>query len=764
MTLSRYDENIYWLGFWGGGLVEYDRHSGRLVHYLHYRNDASTVSNDLIKTLFTDKDKNLWIGTDDGIDFCNPQKDRVFMIDKTVEGYDSLDISEIETMAEDDSGKIWIGLLDYNSGGTNGLISFNPTTFQYKKFLPHGGISNGIWRILPEDDHLLLSTQRGLYQFNLRAKRLTKEFRYHLPTDVVNFDKGLTILAKDHSGNYFFGPWRRGLIKFDPFTGQEVHFSIHAPDVRQQLTDDLTYDLSLDPSDNIWMINGTNNVLEFVNNQTNAVTHIPVVINGQPVTDKFHCIVSDKFGHVWIGTDGGGLVMYDISKRHFVLYATDAGLPDASVRGLRIDDKDRMWVLTATSLIWVDVQDLRVHSIDTNILRFSEMNGDNPLMLTRDGHIYIGAEYGFFFFTPGNVLLSEKVPQPIPVSFQRMSRHEYVSPFQKKIKIFPGDDNVSLNFVSVDMTHGSKINYAYYLKGYDDQWQETGIEGTAKFTKLPPGDYELQMRATFRGMRWNGKYSTIMLTVIPAFYQTWWFKIIIFLLVGFLAGWFIYYASTKRLRKKLELLKQQQQINNLRNRIASDIHDEIGAGLTRISIRSELVKQNQEATKNDYLEVLQNINLQSHELVNSLGEIVWTISPQHDKLDSMLAYFRHFIHQFMEGLPLQYSIHFPEAVNGEIITPDIKRNLFLILKEAMNNAVKHAQASVLEITFEVNEQNYHLKVSDNGRGLSEDAMNKFGNGIKGMKNRAALIRADLKVQSQKGKGTMVSAVGIFYPA
>ena len=762
MALSMYDDGTYWAGFWGSGLLEYDRRTGHYVRYIHYKNDPGTISNDLIKTIFTDRDKNLWIGAGNGIDFCNPEKDRVFMINKNEEGYEKLDISDIETMAEDSSGKIWIGLLDYNSGASNGLVRFDPLTFKYNRYLKPGSKFAGVWHILPEGDYLLLSLQNGLFQFNLKNARLTKEFSCKLPAEIVNFDRGLTIVKKDHLGNYWFGLWRKGLIKFNNATRETVHFNIHANDPACRLSDDLVYNMTVDDNNNIWMTNLINNVVEFINNKTNEVTHIPVIINGQPFTDKIQCIMSDHFGKIWIGSGGGGLVIYDIAKHHFHLLSTADGLPDDAVHGLQVDDKNRLWVLCSTGVVWIDLPGGQVHSIDKNILRFSDINGDEPLMITRDGHIYIGSANSFFFFRPNDVLLSEKVDQPIPVSFQRLNKDEYVSPYQREIKIYPGEDNVSIRFVSINMAHGDEVNYSYYLKGYDDLWQEAGKEGIAKFTKLPKGNYELRMRATFRGTKWDGKYSSIILIVVPAFYQAWWFKVIIFIMAAAFIGWFIYYISTRRLRKKVELLRQQQQINNLRNRIANDIHDEIGAGLTRISIRSELMKQDQDATKNDYLEVLQNINHQSHELVNSLGEIVWTINPQHDRLDSMLAYFRQYIHQFMEGLPVQYAIHFPDCISDEAIHPDLKRNLFLILKEALNNAIKHSKAEMIEITLEINQRHYALMVSDNGEGIHVSAMDKFGNGIKGMKNRAALIRASIEIRSVPGRGTTVSTEGSFY--
>lgn len=761
-AFNSYDQNTSWIAFWGSGLVKYNRKQNRQVNYLHYKNDASTISSNLIKTLFTDKDGNLWIGTENGIDFCNPGRDKVFMVNNSVKWFENLDVSVVETMAEDDSGKIWIGLLDYNSGATNGLIRFDPATGIYREFTAKGAGIYGVWKILPEGDHLLLSTQNGLQEFDLTTESLTRKLSHPFPLDVVKFDKGFSILQKDHSGNYWFGFWRKVVLKVDSSGKEAIYFNTHSENVERRLSDDLVYGLAVDGNNNIWVINGNNNVLEFINNKTNDVLHIPVIIKGQPFTDKFQCVIADRHGNIWIGTRGGGLVMYDVNHHQFHLIVTEDGLPDESIKGLCLDDQDRLWVLTATGLVWIDSVEKKVHAIDNNILRFSGLVGDEPLMLTRDGHLYLGSERGFFYFKPTDVLLSKKLSPPFPISFQKMDKEEYIPSSEKELKVFPGEENISVSFVSLEMTHGNEIDYSYRLKGYEEMWQESGNEGIAKFTKLPPGKYELQMRSSFRGMKWDGKYSSISLAVIPAFYQTWWFRSIIFMMVTLSGIWIIYSASTRHLRQKLVLLKQQQQITDLRNRIANDIHDEIGAGLTRISIRSELAKQNKNASQNDFLNVLQNINSQTHELVNSLGEIVWTINPQQDNLDNMLAYFRHYINKFMEGLPLTYSIQFPESVSELIIHPEIKRNLFLILKEALNNSVKHAQAKKIEFVFEVDQLHYQLKVSDDGKGWHEEVIDQFRNGMKGMKVRASLMHANFKVNSILEKGSEIIIEGDFY--
>jgi signal transduction histidine kinase/ligand-binding sensor domain-containing protein len=759
MAVNNYSENIYWMGFWGSGIKAYNNNTGKIISYAHFNKDENTLSNDLVRTLFTDKDKNLWIATEDGIDYCNPEKDKICTINSDVAGFEDMRINSVETMSEDAHGKILIGLLDYNTGAKSGLISFDPLTYKYEYLLK----SNAIWEILPDDnDNILLSTQTGLYQFDQQKRSLNRNFKYTFPKEVLNFNKGITILQKDKKGNYWFGLWRKGLIKFDPATNKSIYFSAETNNPDLQLNNDLVASLTEDDNGKIWVSNWVTNTIECIDNNTNKVTHIPLIINGQIFTDKLENILADHNGYLWIGTIGGGLIRFNTSTKEVKLYSENDGLPDESVNSLCLDKQNRLWVYTATGLVWIDTKKGSVHDIDNNILKFSNSHSEEAMLISKEGNMYISNNRNLFFFNPDDVVLKQPLQTPVLTAIHKMDKTFYTTPLQKEIDIFPGEDFLTIDFVSINIRHGKQINYAYRLKGFDDKWQESGNEGKAMFTKLPPGNYELQMRASFRGMNWDGKYSSVLIKVVPAFYQTWWFRFLIFVLLLLLLSWFIYYLSTKKLRQKLFLLKQQQQITSLRNRIASDIHDDIGAGLTKISIQSELAKQNKKALANDYLEVIENINLQSHDLVNSLGEIVWTINPQYDKAESMLAYFRHYIHKFLEGLPLQYHIYFPDAVTDEDVHPDIKRNLFLILKEALNNAVKHAHANELNIYFEINAHHYIMRIEDNGKGMNDEHENIFGNGLKGMKNRAAQINAVLKIASQQNKGTTVFIEGDLY--
>ncbi|MGH2644576.1 MAG: sensor histidine kinase, partial [Chitinophagaceae bacterium] len=256
----------------------------------------------------------------------------------------------------------------------------------------------------------------------------------------------------------------------------------------------------------------------------------------------------------------------------------------------------------------------------------------------------------------------------------------------------------------------------------------------------------------------------LMITVIPAFYQTKLFKMAVIILVTAALYFLIGYFTRQKYRMRLANLQREQQINNVRNRISQDIHDDIGAGLTRISIQTELLKQNPATDKSDYQKILGIVNKQTQDLIRSLGEIVWTINPSNDYLDNMLAYFRVYIHRFMEGSGLSYEINFSEMENKRSIHPDLKRNLFLILKESLNNVVKHAHAHHVTITFsKQKDDKYMLTIQDDGEGFDVQDTGVFsGNGLHNMRNRAWAINARVIYRSHGGEGTGISVEGALF--
>ncbi len=214
-----------------------------------------------------------------------------------------------------------------------------------------------------------------------------------------------------------------------------------------------------------------------------------------------------------------------------------------------------------------------------------------------------------------------------------------------------------------------------------------------------------------------------------------------------------------------QLIETEKQKENaiLRSRISQDIHDDISSGLTKISWLTEMVKakSNESNTNIDY-GLIDKINSASKETVSKLGEIIWSTNPDRDNLESLSAYIRNYVTKFLEDTDLQYTIDFPDDLLKTSINPELRRNLFLVLKEALNNIIKYAKAKNITISLQLENQSYKLLVEDDGIGIEQGIINGGGNGLINMRKRMAAIHGKVNIESIIQQGTRIYFSGYFY--
>ncbi len=214
-----------------------------------------------------------------------------------------------------------------------------------------------------------------------------------------------------------------------------------------------------------------------------------------------------------------------------------------------------------------------------------------------------------------------------------------------------------------------------------------------------------------------------------------------------------------------QLIETEKQKENeiLRTRISQDIHDDISSELTKISWMSELANLKAlKADMQDAASLLEKITASSRETIVKLGEIIWAVNPDNDSLESLLSYMRNYMAKFLSDTGFKYVINFPDIQSGPLINPELKRNLFLVMKESLNNAVKYSQANMIEVGFRIEENQYTLVVKDDGKGLNMEVVQGTGNGLKNMRERMEHIKGSLTINSSPGSGTELIFQGRLY--
>lgn len=326
--------------------------------------------------------------------------------------------------------------------------------------------------------------------------------------------------------------------------------------------------------------------------------------------------------------------------------------------------------------------------------------------------------------------------------------------FLNEIKLNHSQNFISFDFAAIDFSNAASVQYAYMLEGYDNDWNYCGRRRYASYTNLLPGNYTLHIKAGNEQGVWSKHEKMLCIIIEPAVWQTIWFRTVTLLLIVTGIFFIVRYLSTVKLRRQIVQLERQREIEKVRAHIARDIHDEIGAGLTKISLMSRQLLKSETGNKN----TASKINEASGNLIQNLSEIVWTVNPANDTLQNLIAYTRHYCGNFFDGTTIHLQLDLPELnkiLVEQMISPDVKRNYLFILKEACNNVLKHSDAKFFTLELKLKDNSLKIKMSDDGKGFSMMDENKFGNGLRNMKKRVDEVKGFFEMTSRAGTGTTI---------
>ncbi|HEV8273110.1 MAG TPA: ATP-binding protein [Chitinophagaceae bacterium] len=366
-----------------------------------------------------------------------------------------------------------------------------------------------------------------------------------------------------------------------------------------------------------------------------------------------------------------------------------------------------------------------------------------PLLNDRDEMILMSSNKGFLVFNIDSLADSEK-PGDVRLSFIKLdnknlpldslSKNESLSLKYNKF------NSIQIGFSDYSVFDPGKISYEYTLyKGGDTVWSKIEGKPELTFSEITPGKYQLLLRAGNGFGDYSEKITAFPLEIIPPFWQTIWFKMIVLAGVGFI------FFGLYRYR-----LEQMKKVQIIRNNIASDLHDDIGSTLNSISIYSEVAKQ--QAGKD--IPALDTIGMNSRKIIESMSDIVWTINPENDSFEKIIIRMRSFAYQLLKAKKVEYTFDVDEKLNSIALPMQVRKNFYLVFKEAITNVVKYSEASLVSILLYEKNKIIMLKIRDNGKGIPVNAQT-LGNGLMNMTRRAKEIRAELNIISANGGGTEI---------
>lgn len=489
---------------------------------------------------------------------------------------------------------------------------------------------------------------------------------------------------------------------------------------------------------------------------------VPDSLAGQPV----YALHADSDGVLWAGTFRGGLVRYREGK--FSRITAKQGLPATIISQIQEDDHGRLWLGTHQGIICVSKQALndcldgRSELVD--YVAYGRRDG-LPALECSDGYqpaSWRGPDGKLWFTTVRGVVwvdpdeLTRKSPPP-PVVIEELNVDgEPVSLRGGKIIVPPGRKQFDFRYSAISFEAGDRARFRYRLEGFDSGWVDADTLRTARYGHLPPRNYRFQVIACNNEGVWNNTGATLKFTVEPYYYQTKSFFIFVSGLVIGGVAFGVRRAATRKYRRKLAQMEQQHAIERDRARIAKDIHDDVGAGLTQITLLTELARRDPAQTDKN----LGRITDSARKLTRAMDEIVWAVDPQHDTVAGLIDYISAYAEDYLRVAGVRCRMDLPVNLPVTRVDAEVRYNLFLALKEVLNNIVKHARATEVWLRLRLEPKSLTLIVEDNGQGITsanaaEDERLSSGSGLGNLEKRLAAVGGRCQIHSVPGQGTRV---------
>ena len=696
---------------------------------------------------------------------------------------DGLGCDDAEVIFEDRGGVIWIG----TDGG--GLSRLNPplvTTFGVAQSLPAGRVTG----LCPgEEDTLWAAIGRGHCQFRGIAPRITAGTGDSLTT--------VTALLRDGKGRMYAGSsttglWIQGTTGFERPAG----FPEAAVPVRC---------LFEDREGRLWVGRSrTQHLMTLDGDKFNAIGLPPAV----GIADVCS-ITQDKDGAIWAGTDGQGLLRW--WQGAWQRFTRADGLRSEVIWSLHAEEDGSLWVGTfggglsrvkdgkliscttrdglesdtitrieddGRGYFWCGSQQgiFRVRKSDLNefadgqrkqvhCMRYGLADGMPSLECSggfqpagcqsSDGRIWFPTLKGVAMVNPSAV---RPDPLPPPVELDGMTVDGEFHADKDTLPVFTtGHRRYRFHYAGVDFTAPEALRFRTWLDGVDTGWVDAQRERVADYSQLAPGHYTFRVQARSRDGVWSDPGAAMVFEVRPRWHENPALRVLALLVLLGGAGAIIWAVARAKLRRKLAVIEQQRMLEIERQRIAANIHDDLGASLTRIALLSDLAREG--AAAGGVGEEVEQIHDTARELTRTMDEIVWAVDPEHDTLESLAGYLARIAQDLLGPAGIRCRLAIPADLPDLTLSGQVRHNLYLAVKETLHNAIRHAAASEVRLGIEVAAHDFSVVVTDNGKGLGERRAEadraSSGHGKKNLTKRMAEIGGTCGIGAAPGGGTEV---------
>lgn len=501
----------------------------------------------------------------------------------------------------------------------------------------------------------------------------------------------------------------------------------------------LINDMMIDSTGRLW-IGCYKGVFYYDESKRNFLSADPVTLPEGMDDSAVNSLLMDRQGRVWAARWGSLTQITEVGKLNKIISLRD-GFTDREIKGLQEDFQGNIWIGNHEGLYCFNPSLNRLVRFTMNDGLISNNTLDRLFITHNKRELLVGHMQGFNLVKVDEVL-QRLDPPPLVVNSFKIHQTEVPVDIKQSIRLRPSQNVFSVDFVALNYRKQDDNQYAYYLEGFEKDWNYIGSKHVAYYTNLNPGEYTLHMKAGDAFGNWNEETLEMNIEVLPAFYQTVWFKILLSL---FIAG--ILYAFYQY------RINQLLQLQRVRNRISADLHDELGSTLSGISIMSSLAKKELPVDHTSGA-LVDRIMDDVRQISGSLDDIVWNISPKNDALSSVIARMTRYASELFEAKQIAFRFDIPDRPDDVKLSMEQRRNIYLIFKESVNNLVKYSKCSEAFVSIRMNKGRLVFTLKDNGVGFDPNAPTDR-NGIRNLRDRAESLRGTIDIQSARGAGTSI---------
>jgi signal transduction histidine kinase/sugar lactone lactonase YvrE len=800
---------VLWIGTSSGGLDAFDPKSETFTHFHHDPTNQHSLSSDRIRSIYRSQSGLLWVGTrGGGVNKADPASGRFIHYRGDTDDPQRPSDYQVLALHEDQHGILWLG----TAGG--GLDALDRETGEWRHYrhdpADPNSLGNDTVLAIHEDSSgtLWIGTDEGFYRFDRQGQRFDRI--PHNPPDPGDVQREtVRSIVEDRQGILWLGTYGRGLSEFDPLTGEFVyHQQEWDPDTdaweEHALSSNYIRDVVEDASGRLWV--GTQDGLNAYDRETGQ-WHWFQQDPSDPYSLSHDWIISlyqDRSGVLWIGTQGGGLNKLVLSEVEgsdpatctFTHYRGQDGLANDTVWDILEHvppdgGVGYLWIGTANGLSMFDPRTETFKSY--NASDGLPINEFSAALKSDSGEMFFGGINGLMSFHPDQMVDNPYVPPVVLTSLQQngVEVDAGQAPEDLREVTFRWPDNsFEFGFAALNYTQPQKNQHAYMLEGFEENWNYIGTRRFGRYTNLPGGTYTLRLKGSNNDGVWNEEGVSIKVAVVPPFWQTWWFQATVALIVAASAlgayRWRIWSLEarsreletqvkerTAELRREVdqriqaeEALRERERekaITEERNRLARELHDSVTQALYGVTLYSEAAAGHLALGHTDRAaEHLQELQDTAQEGLAEMRLLIFELRPPIlEELGLVTALQARL--QAVEGragLRTEFKTNLEER-----LPPDVEEGLYRIALEALNNALKHAQARNIKVHLRQDEPGrteparVTLEIADDGIGFDlATARERGGLGLSAMEERAAEFGGRLTVESTPGSGTRIRAV------